>query len=30
MIYWHIQINQPWGRGKQKIDSTVCNTKSYC
>lgn len=23
MIYWHIQMNQPWGRGKQKIDSIL-------
>ena len=23
MIYWHIQMNQPWGRGKQKIDSVL-------
>lgn len=23
MIYWHIQMNQPWGRGKKKIDSTL-------
>ncbi|MDR1543696.1 MAG: AAA family ATPase [Prevotellaceae bacterium] len=21
MDYWHIQMNQPWGRGEQKIDS---------
>jgi len=23
MIYWHIQMNQPWGRGNQKIDSIL-------
>lgn len=23
MKYWHIQMNQPWGRGEKKIDSTL-------
>lgn len=23
MIYWHIQMNQPWGRDNGKIDSII-------
>ncbi len=23
MNYWHIQMNQPWGRNKGKIDSSM-------